>query len=335
MTSTQKFGPTPDGVGEDLGQDFFIGVLGPMLRGGDGVDGPAGLGSALQVYGNNSGRQVLVRPGNALIRGEGYQLTGDDLVVTLPANGTGSTRTDRIVVRHDPSLGDSQGQITRIAGTPGAGAPALVRAVGGIWDVPLAKVNCAAGYSGIGPADVIDDRQWLPLAIQFVDTSRQPYPPVDGSAGHAFWDLNPAQHGLIVTDGAGWAGVQAGDTGWVNLAWNSTNWNVDSFGPQVRKAGAVVEVVASFQFNALSGPSYPMFTMPAWARPSRNRDWLINISDYDGAAYGFATVSMLTDGTVLLGHSLEIDPSQRNPMVRGSIRADGGTRIEFSLTFIA
>jgi hypothetical protein len=96
---TQKSGPFAAGAGASLGQDDYIDALGPMLQ-GDGVFTTIFGGTTGQVYANSSGMQVFVRAGLAMVRGAMWSNTAD-IPCTIAANGTGSARIDRVVLRND------------------------------------------------------------------------------------------------------------------------------------------------------------------------------------------------------------------------------------------
>jgi hypothetical protein len=74
--------------------------------------------------------------------------------VTIPTPAS-ATRIDRIVLR--VTWAGKTCRITRIAGTEGGGAPALVQNAGTTWDVPLAQVSITTG----AVITITDQREWL------------------------------------------------------------------------------------------------------------------------------------------------------------------------------
>lgn len=207
------YGPFPSGAGASLGIDEYADYLGPMLQ-GDGVNTTTYGDATLQVYADNSGLQVRVRPGSAMIRGGMYALD-DPATLTIQPNSSTSQRIDRVVLTHNRT--SNLIIPTVIVGTPGAGAPALNQTVGGVWQFPLAQVTVAPNAGGIAPGDVADDRQYLPLKVGVCNTVNTT-PPVDGSKGRVFYDRNPAVMGLIVTTGSRWVPLTgSADSGWQNL----------------------------------------------------------------------------------------------------------------------
>jgi hypothetical protein len=208
---TSKYGPFAAGAGFALSQDDYIDILGPMLQ-GDGVNTQYFGTSPLQVRGNSSGMQVLVAPGQGLIRGVFYS-SDSDVTVTVPA-ASGSPRIDRVVLRLDRNhAGGGQVYPILIEGTPGGSAPALTRDIGGVWDIPLAQVRVGAGVGGINPEDVTDERLYLPLKVPVIDSRiTSPYT----VPAKMLYDKNPDPNivGLWESNGTTWRRIKPYDSGW-------------------------------------------------------------------------------------------------------------------------
>lgn len=97
---------------------------------------------------------VAVATGRAIVYGTWYE--NDALVsVTIPTPGA-ATRIDRIVVRKDWVAQTTR--ITRIAGTEGAGVPAMTQVAGTTWDMPLFQVSITTG----GVITLTDERNIFP-----------------------------------------------------------------------------------------------------------------------------------------------------------------------------
>ncbi len=96
---------------------------------------------------------VDVATGGASVYGFPYENTAV-VTVAIPTPSV-STRVDRIVLR--ASWAAHTVRITRIAGTEGAGAPAITQTPATTYDIPLAQVSINTG----GVITVIDERQWL------------------------------------------------------------------------------------------------------------------------------------------------------------------------------
>ncbi len=103
-----------------------------------------GIGSNLAVSGASS--PVAVAAGSAIVYGFFY-FNDASLNVTIPTPTT-ATRIDRIVLR--VSWAAQTVRVTRIAGTEGAGAPALVQTANTTWDIPLAQVSITTGGAHTG-----------------------------------------------------------------------------------------------------------------------------------------------------------------------------------------
>jgi hypothetical protein len=218
----EKYGPYAAGAGFALGQDDFLDHLGPMLQ-GDGVDSVNFIGPALQVRGNSSGMQVLVAPGQAMIRGDFYY-NDSDRIVTLEA-ADGAARVDRIVLRLDRNhAGGGQTYPVALRGTAGSNVPpALTRDIGGVWEIPLAQVAVGALVSGINPENVTDERLFLPLKTPVIDSRTPTLYNTLQTASLVVFDKNPAVNGLVQKVGGVWRPVRPADTGW-QVVGNQPEW---------------------------------------------------------------------------------------------------------------
>jgi hypothetical protein len=101
-----------------------------------------------------------VQTGIAWVQGTWYE-NDANVDVTIPTPAT-ATRIDRIVLRK--SWAGQTIRITRIAGTEGGGAPALVQTFGTTWDVPLYQVSITTG----GVMTLTDQRE--SMAVTSVHT---------------------------------------------------------------------------------------------------------------------------------------------------------------------
>lgn len=259
---TQTYGPFAVGAGSNLGQDSYLDFLGVMLQ-SEGVNTKVFGDSTLQVYGNSSGMQVLMRAGSAAIRGAMYSNTAD-VTLAITSNSSGSTRIDRVVLRNDRAhAGGGQISPVVIIGTPGAGAPAITQTVGDIWDLTLAQVTVVSGATGINPGDVSDERQYLPQRIHICDT-RYATPAVDGSKGRMFFDKNPAVNTYIITNGTAWAQIQTVVAGTAAVSYDSSTWGAGSV--TARKSTATVQFTVNV--NTLGITSGLVCTIPVGYRPA-------------------------------------------------------------------
>lgn len=104
--------------------------------------------------------KVTVATGKALVYGTRYE--SDEIVEHTIATPAGATRIDTIVLRKEWN-----GQIIRqqrVAGTEGAGAPALTQTEGDTWETPLADVTITTG----GVITIKDRRPLAPFEGRLV-----------------------------------------------------------------------------------------------------------------------------------------------------------------------
>ena len=115
-----------------------------------------GYGGELAVTG--AAGSVNIATGAAYVYGIPYE--SDAVVNVAIPTPTTSTRIDRIVLRANWTA--KTVRITRIAGTEGAGAPAITQTPGSIYDVKLAQVSITTG----GVITVTDERQFCHYATR-------------------------------------------------------------------------------------------------------------------------------------------------------------------------
>ncbi len=130
-----------------------------LLSSGFAADGVLGQWTqSTPVFADSTGRQVKVRAGfTALVGGHVYQSGTSDIVKSISANASGSTRIDMIVLGLDRSTLAVTSYVK--AGTPGAGAPpALQRDARGLttgkWEIPIGMVNVVNGAANLAAGDV-------------------------------------------------------------------------------------------------------------------------------------------------------------------------------------
>lgn len=123
-----------------------------VIRGtGDGTYDP------LQVIASGSAN-VDVKIGSALIQGKIYENTAA-VTLTVAANASGNPRIDTLVLRVDYVAQTIRAVLKQ--GTP-AGSPtppALTQSAGVTWEIPLANIAVANGFSTIAQADITDRRR--------------------------------------------------------------------------------------------------------------------------------------------------------------------------------
>lgn len=103
--------------------------------------------------------QVSVSAGAAIVRGRWYYNDADELV-SIAANASGSTRFDIIYLeRH---VTNQEVRLGLIQGTPASGLPSLTQNAT-VWQIPLAYVTVANGFTVITQADITDLREWATI----------------------------------------------------------------------------------------------------------------------------------------------------------------------------
>jgi hypothetical protein len=273
----ENYGPFDGGAGATLGEDFYFDVMAPQFT-YDGVDGDPSS-SDLSVYGNSSGMLVLVRVGQAMVRGSGYQLTAEKSV-TIAANSSGQTRYDRIVLKHDRTANTLTAIV--LAGTPGAGVPPALVQTGTVWELPLAIVTVDTGAVTIASNKVADDRQFLARPTLIVATIAK-LPAVARKGQYAYL-ASTGQ--TMLYNGTAWTASPA-DSGFVTVSALSA---FTFAGLRFRKLGPVVHIRGyAVRSGAAFGPGMQdaaLCTVPTGMLPAANHNyssWIHNLSASLGA----------------------------------------------------
>ncbi|HZW98532.1 MAG TPA: tail fiber domain-containing protein [Trueperaceae bacterium] len=152
-------------------------------------------GSSFDVYGDNSGMQVKVNPGYAVIRGHAVQSTATEVVPIAAASG--ATRYDRVVLRLDPTANTIT--LAVVEGTPGGGVPALTQTDTGVYEFPLATVTIPVGAATISAGQVNTEREFLGNTVGGWTTATRPKTPRVGRLG-----LNVSTNRWEFWDGTTW-----------------------------------------------------------------------------------------------------------------------------------
>ncbi len=118
-----------------------------------------GLLNECQVYADSSGRQVKVKTGGFWLKG-GYAYTTSESILALATNPSGNARIDVIAAEID-WVNNTMGLVV-ITGTPSATpiAPEPTLVDGTKWQLKLAQVAVANGYTTVAAADVSDFRTY-------------------------------------------------------------------------------------------------------------------------------------------------------------------------------
>lgn len=130
------------------------GNVGPML--GSGTQPNDGL--RVQAQGTPS-NQVDVLPGSALVQGAFY-LNDATVSLSISGNASGNPRIDTIILR--ASYAAQTVRLAVLQGTP-AGSPVpptLTQSVGVTWEVPLADITVASGFTSITNSNIQPRHEW-------------------------------------------------------------------------------------------------------------------------------------------------------------------------------
>lgn len=150
---TQRYYPFDAGAGANVTEDQWTNMGRRWLM--TGVI--KGVPNFLQGFADSTGMQVKLNTGFAWVDGHLYH---NDAIETLAiaANSSGNPRRDLLVLRRDKAANTIVAAI--VQGTPAASPsdPALTQVDGGIWEIPIARVDVANGASNIAAGNVVDYR---------------------------------------------------------------------------------------------------------------------------------------------------------------------------------
>lgn len=140
--------PFDAGAGSAVAESGWRSMAKHWLASGPLVSGAGGLDALKPTAG--AGLQVLVALGEAWVQGHWASWTGQS-TLTPGANSSGSTRVDAIVIRAD--FVDNNVELDLVAGTPGAGLPALTQS-SSIWEILIGSSTLVSGGSSVTVADL-------------------------------------------------------------------------------------------------------------------------------------------------------------------------------------
>lgn len=139
------------------------------------MSGKSGIAevSHLQVTETSpTSKSVRVTTGRAVVRGKVYWLDADT-TLAISDNTSGNPRIDRVVLEADWATQTVRLKV--LEGTPSASpsAPSLTQVDGTLWQLPLAQVAVANGFTSITSGDITDEREaiYFPLGMDVVTVS--------------------------------------------------------------------------------------------------------------------------------------------------------------------
>lgn len=137
-----------------IGLGAARGNVGPFL--GSGTQPNDGL--KVQAQGTPS-NQVDILPGSALVQGAFY-LNDGTVSLTIAGNASGFTRIDTIILRADYAA--QTVRLIVLQGTPSGSPvpPTLTQSAGVTWEIPLADITVANGFTSITNANIQPRQEW-------------------------------------------------------------------------------------------------------------------------------------------------------------------------------
>lgn len=213
-----------------------------------------------------SGMVVKVRAGStAQARGHGYAAGDTDVSVTVPANSSGSTRIDRVVLELDRS-GTGEWNVTEklVQGTAGSGQPpALTQQINdsGKFQVLGARINVASGASAISASDVTFEGQFVsPSGILMCTRDSRPL-----NVLPAVQMLETDTNRVFVGTTNSWRPIIE-DSGEIFPTLNSQYWGVSGISPRIRRYNGQIYVTGGSMVRKASLQAGTQSTLFTWDR---------------------------------------------------------------------
>lgn len=120
-----------------------------------------GVENELEVTVNSpTAKNVLVESGAALVQGRWYHNNGTE-TLAIDDNASGSTRIDTIILEADFTA--QMVRLDVLKGTPGAGLTALTQSLASIWQIPIAYITLASGFTSVTTSMITDMREYANL----------------------------------------------------------------------------------------------------------------------------------------------------------------------------
>lgn len=141
-----------------IGADGARSNVGPFL--GSGTQPDDGLKVQAKTVPNT---QIEVLIGSALVQGIFY-LNDATVSFTIAANASGNPRIDTVILRADYTA--QTVRLFVLQGTPAASPtpPALTQSAGVTWEIPIADIAVANGFSTITNANITSRHEWANMS---------------------------------------------------------------------------------------------------------------------------------------------------------------------------
>lgn len=227
-------------------------------------DGAWGDPTDTAVVAAGTGLQVTVRSGvHASVRGHAWTSGTTDVTLAISSNASGSTRTDRVVLRLDRATWDVRAVVKE--GTPGSGAPTLTQDVGdtGTFEIPLTQVTVPNGAASV---TVTREEQYIGSRVRPVRSTAMPISP---KRGEIVYEVDTGR--WRAWTGTTWATLYE-DTGELALGTGFSTW--EAFSDNVgRKVNGIVSIRLSLRrtgstFSTSDDDGSKLATVPAALRPA-------------------------------------------------------------------
>jgi hypothetical protein len=224
------------------------------------------------VYADSSGMQVHVRANRyGTIQGHAWWSGSSEYSLTVAANSSGLNRVDTVVLRLDRSTWNADLAVRQ--GTPGAGAPTLVRNVAdtGVWEFPVADVSVDNGVASIAGTKVKSRTLLQSGAIRPCNSIADIQAVLN--VGDLVYETATGRWMAWTTAGAA---LLYQDTGYQNLTITGL-WSNGGFAPQLRLVNGVVYLRGSITRTTgtlqSTDTNSPIATIPAAFRPAGSHNW--------------------------------------------------------------
>ncbi|MFF1709326.1 hypothetical protein [Streptomyces sp. NPDC058268] len=247
-------------------------------------DGTWGTPTDTAVVSAGSGLSVNVRAEvYASVRGHAWYSGASAVNLAIGANSSGSTRTDRVVLRLDRSAWTVRAVVK--AGTPGAGAPTLTQQTGdtGVYEIPLARVTVLNGASAVS---VTREELYVGTRLRpALSSARNPNP----VRGEVAYEIDTGR--LKIYDGTAW-GTAYDNSGSVSVDSTLSAWEITVESVLEKRSGNVHLRLGAFnrKGGSLAGGSdsrLPVLIPSAYRHASRN---MYAIAYITGADIGRLTI---------------------------------------------
>lgn len=109
---------------------------------------------------NPASTSIDVLTGAALVQGIAYMNTAT-VAFAIAANSSGNDRIDTVVVQADYAL--QTARLAVLQGTPAASPspPSLTQSANTLWEIPVADIAVANGFTSITQANITSRREWV------------------------------------------------------------------------------------------------------------------------------------------------------------------------------